>query len=577
MSFAQNYTPTTSFATDESNSVAGRSTIKTVSIDTELANISTSINALNTNLKLIQRDDGKIQDGEIEPYALSTQTRALLAGKGTARGNWLPNTDYLLSESVQYSSIAYICLTNHNSGSAFSSSLWMAISDTGLAATFAADAALSAASADTSEANALSSANTATTQAGIATTQAGIATTQATNAANSAISAANSIAGSIVGASQAEALAGTDNSKYMTSLRVLESSAKTIQNQSATAFTTGGTSSAFTVTTNPAVTTYTNSRLAVTLNATPTGSPTINYNGLGAKSFKYKDSIGTKQFVTSAQAKNGHLCDLWYDGTDVMLLNPLQFSAQIQPITASVASNAMTLTLNPTLLEFRSATLGSGTTIMVSVPTAISTVISAGSTGGTVSAVASRIAVLAINNAGTVELAWCNISGGVDLSETGLISTTAEGGAGAADSATVVYSTTARTNVAYRVVGYVDSTQTTAGTWATAPSTIQGAGGQALSALVGLGNGQTWQDLTASRAQNVTYTNSTGRAIDVTGYLSCTTANNFQVLLNGNIMTFQSVVLSGVAGFHIVVPHGATYLVNPGGANFNLTKWWELR
>jgi hypothetical protein len=96
-----------------------------------------------------------------------------------------------------------------------------------------------------------------------------------------------------------------------------------IQNQTYTAFTTGGTSSAFTVTAIPAITTYTNSRLAVTLNAAPSGSPTINYNALGAKNFKYKDYAGTKQFVTSTQAPSGHLCDLWYDGTDVVLQNPL--------------------------------------------------------------------------------------------------------------------------------------------------------------------------------------------------------------------------------------------------------------
>lgn len=107
-------------------------------------------------------------------------------------------------------------------------------------------------------------------------------------------------------------------------------------------------------------------------------------------------------------------------------------------------------------------------------------VISSGSTLGTFSGIQSRIAVLAINNAGSIELAAVNVAGGQYLTETGLISTTAEGGAGAADSATVVYSTTARSNVAYRVLGYVESTQATAGTWASAPSTIQGAGGFAM-------------------------------------------------------------------------------------------------
>jgi hypothetical protein len=101
-------------------------------------------------------------------------------------------------------------------------------------------------------------------------------------------------------------------------------------------------------------------------------------------------------------------------------------------------------------------------------------VVSSGSTLGTVSAQQSRIVVLALDNAGTIELAVVNISGGNNLDETTLISTTAEGGAGAADSANVIYSTTARTSLPFRVVGYIESTQATAGTWATAPSTIQG-------------------------------------------------------------------------------------------------------
>lgn len=151
---------------------------------------------------------------------------------------------------------------------------------------------------------------------------------------------------------------------------------------------------------------------------------------------------------------------------------------QIQSITASVGSGALTLTLNPTSLDFRSSTLGSGTVNTRTVTSAISLVISNGSTLGTVNATMARIALLAIDNAGTVELAAVNIAGGNNLDETTLISTTAEGGAGAADSANVIYSTTARTNVPFRVVGYIESTQATAGTWATAPSTIQGSGGQ---------------------------------------------------------------------------------------------------
>jgi len=151
------------------------------------------------------------------------------------------------------------------------------------------------------------------------------------------------------------------------------------------------------------------------------------------------------------------------------------FEEAVQPITATAASNQLTLTLNPTTLEFRSATLGSGTVSSINLASAASLVVPTSATLGSTNASLSRLVVIALNNAGTIELAVINVAGGNDLSETGLISTTAI--SASATSNSTFYSTTARTNVAYRVVGYVESTQATAGTWATAPSTIQGQGG----------------------------------------------------------------------------------------------------
>jgi hypothetical protein len=235
----------------------------------------------------------------------------------------------------------------------------------------------------------------------------------------------------------------------------------------------------------------------------------------------------------------------------------------IKPITASVATSALTVTLSPTTLDFRSATLTSGTVVSRVISSPISVVVSSGSTLGTVSAVQSRIVVLALDNAGTVELAVVNISGGNDLTETGLISTTAEGGAGAADSASTVYSTTARTNLAYRVVGYIESTQATAGTWATTPSTIQGCGGQALTAMSSLGYGQTWQ--TVTRTSGTTYYNTTGKPIYL--FVTLTTNASASVTINGvvNNVGTATVGTSSSAGF--VIPPGVSYL--PGGTNFS--------
>jgi hypothetical protein len=182
--------------------------------------------------------------------------------------------------------------------------------------------------------------------------------------------------------------------------------------------------------------------------------------------------------------------------------------------------------------------------------------VSSGSTLGTISAVQSRIVVLALDNAGTVELAVVNIAGGTNLTETGLISTTAEGGAGGADSASTVYSTTARTNVAYRVVGYVESTQATAGTWATTPSTIQGYGGQALASMSSIGYGQTWQ--TVTRTGSTTYYNTTGKPIVANQYT--TNVNTVQVTVDGVLVAQTQGVSGNSLPTSIIIPPGSSYV-----------------
>ena len=217
-----------------------------------------------------------------------------------------------------------------------------------------------------------------------------------------------------------------------------------------------------------------NERYRVKFNASSGATPTLAINGLTAKSIKQYNGVGSK---IDAIVYINQLADVEYDGTDYVVLDAIQRLNQIQPITASVGSSALTVTLNPTTLDFRNTPLTSGTINTRSVGTAISVVVPSTATLGTVSAQQSRLVLLALDNAGTVELAVVNIAGGTNLDETTLISTTAI--SAGATSASVVYSTTARTSLPFRVVGYIESTQATAGTWATAPSTIQGQGGQA--------------------------------------------------------------------------------------------------
>jgi len=193
MSNAPNYTPTVGFATEETNQVAGRSTVRTVAIDTEFANISSSINGMNSNLQFLQRDDGNLKDGIVQTFALSEATRALIASKGSPKGVWQPTTVYGVGDVVQSGVTAYLCYTAHTSGLSFDANgFWIAISGDGSSLANAQAAAISAAAALVSQNAALDSQNSALGSSTTASNAATTATNSATAAGNSATAAATS-------------------------------------------------------------------------------------------------------------------------------------------------------------------------------------------------------------------------------------------------------------------------------------------------------------------------------------------------------------------------------------------------
>lgn len=300
----------------------------------------------------------------------------------------------------------------------------------------------------------------------------------------------------------------------------------------------------------------------------------------GTYTLTVKTAAGTGVAVTQGVTQS-----LYCDGTNVLEADGgkadkattlagygITDAKQIQSIAASVAANALTLTINPTSLDFRANALSSGTVNTRSVAAAVSLVVPAGATLGTISGQSARLVLLAIDNAGTVELAVANLSGGVNLDETTLISTTAI--SAAATSASTIYSATARANVPFRVVGFIDITEAAAGTWATAPTTIQGIGGQALAALSSLGYGQTWQNMTSSRAVGTTYYNTTGRPI----YLAvlCTQVGaTISMTINGvSVPVSFGYASSSERPFGVVIPAFASYSLNSGPGIYS---WYELR
>lgn len=322
--------------------------------------------------------------------------------------------------------------------------------------------------------------------------------------------------------------------------------------------------------TSPTITTPTidtiTSAAATALTLKSAGTTAITVNTSQALGVGSSPSFGTNgQVLTSAGSAAS---PTW---TTVSISVP-----QIRSISASIASNALTISASALTLDFRSTTLTSGTITTVT-GTPANLVISSGSTLGTVNATQSRIVVIALNNAGTIELAAVNISGGNQLDETNLISTTAEGGAGAADSANVIYSTTARTSLAYRVIGYIESTQATAGTWATTPSTIQGQGGQALASISSLGYGQTWQDVSGSRVSGTTYYNTTGKPIFLNIQPATGSSVTAALVING--VTVCNYLSNGSGGdsqsIQVPIQPSASYVLTMTGGPF--TRWFELR
>jgi hypothetical protein len=124
--------------------------------------------------------------------------------------------------------------------------------------------------------------------------------------------------------------------------------ANSLQNQSYTTFTTGGTSTAYTLTPTPAQAALTTGhRYNITFNATAGATPTLAISGLTAKSLKYYDSTGTKQAVTSTVLVANLNSDVIYDGTDYVVLNPTGVAAIAASSAEVIARSISTKQLTP--------------------------------------------------------------------------------------------------------------------------------------------------------------------------------------------------------------------------------------
>ncbi len=225
---------------------------------------------------------------------------------------------------------------------------------------------------------------------------------------------------------------------------------------------------------------------------------------------------------------------------DAVLDGPAQ--ASNYSLAVSVAGNALTIALktqdagdptaaDPVQIGFRNATIGTGDYSVVKATAATSLVIPSGATYGQANSVEAVIYVYALNNAGTIELA---ASGTPFNDDTVQSSTTIDT---ASDSAAVLYSTTGRSSKAIRLLARLVNTQTTAGTWAAAPSTIilgdepyRAGLATGLKTGVAVAAGYIGQKITSGAMTETTSTSST--LADVTGASIALTAGVWSIHMN---------------------------------------------
>lgn len=216
-------------------------------------------------------------------------------------------------------------------------------------------------------------------------------------------------------------------------------------------------------------------------------------------------------------------------------------------LTASVAANALTIAVKAGAVTdatstdlvpfvFRSPTAATGDYTRINLTGASSLVVSSDSTLGTVNSTAFRLWIVMFNDGGTLRLGVINCSTSAliyPLQESIVASSTAEGGAGAADSAGVFYTGTAVTARAFRIIGLMDweSGLATAGAWSAGPTRIQlfGPGVRLPGAVI-----QTVLGTTSSSTANSTTTYSDAVSASIT---PTSAANLIRVTVSGSGMS----------------------------------------
>lgn len=133
---------------------------------------------------------------------------------------------------------------------------------------------------------------------------------------------------------------------------------------------------------------------------------------------------------------------------------------------------------DPVTFGFRNSAVNNGNYTAIQVTAGLTLTISSGSTMGFASGVAGKLWIVAFNDAGTVRLGVINCLSGTNIYPLGQVpiaSSTAEGGAGAADSAQTFYANATITSKPYCLIGYAsyETGVGPPGAWSGSPTRIQ--------------------------------------------------------------------------------------------------------
>ena len=121
------------------------------------------------------------------------------------------------------------------------------------------------------------------------------------------------------------------------------------------------------------------------------------------------------------------------------------------------------------------------------------------------------------------------------------------------------------------------STSTAGLTLSSGSITYPNADTQAVGPFAGPGSNQSWSNVTGSRSAGTTYTNSTGRPIQVAILSNQTTNSQFKFYINSTLVwdQFSSTIYGDNVSCNFTIPASATYsLTVPYGA---IQYWMELR